>query len=57
MEKLTHQEEEIMLVIWKKKRGIIKDFLEQPKARTATALHDSRSDCQNLRKDFCRARK
>ena len=28
MEKLTHQEEEIMLVIWKKKRGIIKDFLE-----------------------------
>lgn len=29
MEKLTHQEEEIMLVIWKKKRGIIKDFLEQ----------------------------
>ena len=29
MEKLPHQEEEIMLVIWKKKRGIIKDFLEQ----------------------------
>lgn len=42
MEKLTHQEEEIMLVIWKKKRGIIKDF------RTATALHDSRFNCQKF---------
>ena len=29
MEKLTHQEEEVMLVIWKKGRGIIKDFLEE----------------------------
>ena len=28
MEKLTHQEEEVMLVIWKKGRGIIKDFLK-----------------------------
>ena len=28
MEKLTHQEEEVMLVIWNKRRGIIKDFLE-----------------------------
>lgn len=28
MEKLTHQEEEVMLAIWKKGRGIIKDFLE-----------------------------
>ena len=29
MEKLTHQEEEVMLVIWKKGRGIIKDLLEE----------------------------
>lgn len=29
MEKLTHQEEEVMLVIWKKGRGIIKGFLEE----------------------------
>ncbi len=29
MEKLTHQEEEVMLAIWKKGRGIIKDFLER----------------------------
>ena len=29
MDKLTHQEEEVMLVIWKKGRGIIKDFLEE----------------------------
>lgn len=29
MEKLTHQEEEVMLAIWKKERGIIKDFLER----------------------------
>ena len=42
MEKLTHQEEEIMLVIWKKKRGIIKDFLEQ------LPEHDSRFDCQKF---------
>ena len=28
MEKLTHQEEETMLIIWKKGAGIIKDFLE-----------------------------
>lgn len=53
MEKLTHQEEEIMLVIWKKKRGIIKDFLEYQRfprtaARTATALHDSRFNCQKF---------
>lgn len=34
MEKLTHQEEEVILVIWKKGRGIIKDFLEElPKPR------------------------
>ena len=46
MEKLTHQEEEIMLVIWKKKRGIIKDFLEQlPEPQP---LHDSRFDCQKF---------
>lgn len=29
MEKLTHQEEEVMLAIWNKGRGIIKDFLEK----------------------------
>ena len=29
MDKLTQQEEEVMLVIWKKGRGIIKDFLEE----------------------------
>ncbi len=29
MEKLTHQEEEVMLVIWNKGRGIVKDFLEK----------------------------
>ena len=29
MEKLTHQEEEVMLVIWNKRRGTIKDFLEE----------------------------
>ena len=56
MEKLTHQEEEIMLVIWKKKRGIIKDFLEQ--------LPEPQPTRQSLRlskiwrkKDFCQARK
>ena len=38
MEKLTHQEEEIMLVIWKKKRGIIKDFLEQPPYTTVASI-------------------
>ncbi len=27
MEKLTFQEEEIMLIIWQKKEGVIKDFL------------------------------
>ena len=34
MEKLTHQEEEIMLIIWQVKSGVIKDFLnrmEEPK--------------------------
>ena len=36
MEKLTHQEEEIMLVIWKKKRGIIKDFLEHALVQAET---------------------
>lgn len=46
MEKLTHQEEEIMLVIWKKKRGIIKDFLEQlPEPQPP---YDSRFDCQKF---------
>lgn len=29
MEKLTAQEEEVMLVIWKQKGGCIKDFLSQ----------------------------
>lgn len=29
MEKLTHQEEEVMLVIWEKGRGIVKDFVEK----------------------------
>lgn len=57
MEKLTHQEEEIMLVIWKKKRGIIKDFLEQlpePQPPYTTVA----SIVKNLeKKDFCRARK
>ena len=38
MEKLTHQEEEIMLVIWKKKRGIIKDFLEQLPEPTVASI-------------------
>lgn len=56
MEKLTHQEEEIMLVIWKKKRGIIKDFLEQlpePQPPYTTVA----SIVKNLeKKDFCRAR-
>ena len=31
MEKLTHQEEEVMLVIWNKRRGIIKDLLPEPR--------------------------
>ena len=57
MEKLTHQEEEIMLVIWKKKRGIIKDFLEQlpePQPPYTTVA----SIVKNLeKKDVCRARK
>lgn len=26
MEKLTHQEEEVMLIIWQVKSGVIKDF-------------------------------
>mgnify|MGYP000369258013 CR=1 FL=1 len=55
MEKLTHQEEEIMLVIWKKKRGIIKDFLEQlPKPPTRQSLRLSKIW---RKKDFCRAKK
>lgn len=57
MEKLTHQEEEIMLVIWKKKRGIIKDFLEQlpePNRPTRQSLQLSKIW---RKKDFCRARK
>ena len=29
MEKLTHQEEELMLIIWKNEPGFIKDFLEK----------------------------
>ncbi|HIZ25856.1 BlaI/MecI/CopY family transcriptional regulator [Barnesiella sp. An55] len=29
MDKLTHQEEEVMLAIWEKGQGIIKDFLEK----------------------------
>lgn len=29
MEKLTFQEEEIMLIIWQQKEGVIKDFLNQ----------------------------
>ncbi|MFV0392718.1 MAG: BlaI/MecI/CopY family transcriptional regulator [Paludibacteraceae bacterium] len=29
MEKLTHQEEEIMLIIWQNEPGFIKDFIEQ----------------------------
>lgn len=28
MEKLTHQEEEIMLIIWQRKKGFIKDFIQ-----------------------------
>ena len=34
MEKLTFQEEEIMLIIWQVKEGVIKDFLncmEEPR--------------------------
>lgn len=54
MEKLTHQEEEIMLVIWKKKRGIIKDFLEQLNRPTRQSLRLSKIW---RKKDFCRARK
>ena len=46
MEKLTHQEEEIMLVIWKKKRHYQR--FPRTAARTATALHDSRFDCQKF---------
>lgn len=29
MEKLTFQEEEIMLIIWQRKEGVIKDFLNE----------------------------
>ena len=29
MEKLTHQEEELMLIIWQNEPGFIKDFLEK----------------------------
>lgn len=29
MEKLTHQEEELMLIIWQQGRGFIKDFMRQ----------------------------
>ena len=29
MEKLTFQEEEIMLIIWRLKEGVVKDFLLQ----------------------------
>ncbi len=29
MEKLTHQEEEVMLVVWQTGKGFIKDFLER----------------------------
>ena len=29
MEKLTYQEEEVMLIIWQVKNGVIKDFLNQ----------------------------
>ena len=29
MEKLTFQEEELMLIIWQVKEGVIKDFLMQ----------------------------
>jgi predicted transcriptional regulator len=28
MEKLTHQEEELMLLIWQNKKGFIKDFIQ-----------------------------
>ena len=33
MEKLTFQEEEIMLIIWRLKEGVVKDFLLQMQAR------------------------
>lgn len=29
MEKLTHQEEELMLIVWQKEKGFIKDFIEE----------------------------
>ncbi|MGC3979123.1 MAG: BlaI/MecI/CopY family transcriptional regulator [Paludibacteraceae bacterium] len=29
MEKLTHQEEDLMLIIWQRQRGVIKDFIKQ----------------------------
>lgn len=29
MEKLTYQEEEVMLIIWQLKKGVIKDFVNQ----------------------------
>ena len=29
MEKLSYQEEELMLIIWQKKQGVIKDFLQE----------------------------
>ena len=57
MEKLTHQEEEIMLVIWKKKRGIIKDFLESCPNRNRPTRQSLQLSKIWRKKDFCRARK
>ena len=45
MEKLTHQEEEIMLIIWQVKSGVIKDFLnrmEEPKPPYTTVRSEER---------------
>ena len=42
MEKLTHQEEEVMLIIWQVKSGVIKDFLnrmEEPRPPYTTVAY------------------
>ena len=52
MEKLTFQEEEIMLIIWQVKEGVIKDFLncmEEPRPPYTTVA----SIVKNLEKRIC----
>lgn len=57
MEKLTFQEEEIMLIIWQQKEGVIKDFLnrmEEPRPPYTTVA----SIVKNLeKKGFVQARR